>query len=277
LQDPELDPLEDATTTTEFQHGLPPEDQVLVNCNSNHNVSSISIKEETFDQDENIGVAQGENGKDINSTEPDVDLPVEHFPNETDNQENATDKAFFDEGNIKKESNIEDSEDEVEILGQTGTEKDSKKRNVEEFFCDGYKPSLKRKRDTPVKHIKIVLPKLKPGSSQSNNETDVSQNQKGNIIVSNVHHDKKKSKGGKNKPRKFECKRCGEKLLIGANARRVEPCKRCYSNFMEKINDNSYQCKLCFTQRNLSRFNMYNHMIKNHSDIKDVETNLDDH
>ena len=54
LQEPE-DLLEDATTITEFQNELPPEGQVLVNCNSNHNVSSISIKEETCDQAENIG------------------------------------------------------------------------------------------------------------------------------------------------------------------------------------------------------------------------------
>ena len=53
----EKDPLEDATTTTEFPNELPlwPEGQVLVNGNSNHNVSSISIKEETCDQAENIG------------------------------------------------------------------------------------------------------------------------------------------------------------------------------------------------------------------------------
>ena len=356
LQDPEIDPLEDATTTTEFQNELPPEGQVLVNCNSNHNVSSISIKEETFDQDENIGVAQGENGKDINSTEPDVDLPVEHFPNETDNQENATDKAFFDEGNLKNESNIEDSEDEVEILGQTGTEKDSKKRNipktfkcdeceasffskqglryhVEEKFCDGYKPSLKRKRDTPVKHIKIVLPKLKLGSGQSNIEPDFSQNKKGNIPVSDLHREKKKSKEVKfnckncfqlvldcqyssflkfcmkcsgliaktgegyncslcsfksssefsvfqhikkthlNNRERFECGRCCEKLLIRAYVRHVEPCKR-YYDFIEKIDDDNYKCKLCLNITYKKRFSLYKHL-KQHTSIRDVETNLD--
>ena len=112
-------PLEDTTTTTEFQNEFPPEGQVLVNRNSNHNVSSI-----TEEQDENIGVDQGENDKDTNSSEPDVDLPVEHFQTETDNQEDATD---IDEGNLKMESNFEDSEDEIEILGQTGVKKDCKK------------------------------------------------------------------------------------------------------------------------------------------------------
>ena len=64
----EKDPLEDATTTTTFSNELPlwPEGQVLVNCNSNHDVSNISIKEESCDQDENIDVDQDENGEDTN-------------------------------------------------------------------------------------------------------------------------------------------------------------------------------------------------------------------
>ena len=242
----ENDPLEDATNTTEFPNELPlwPEGQVLVNCNSNHNVSNISIKEETCDQAENIGDGPGENGKDTNSPEPDVDLPVEHFPNETDNQKNATDEAFFDEGNLKKESNFEDSEDEIEILAQTGAKKGSKKRNtpktficdeceasffskqdlmyhVTEKFCDGYKPSLKRKRVTPVKHTKIVRQKLKHGSFQSNIEPDFSQNRKGSIAVSDLHHEKKKSKG-----EKINCKKCDSPCIFPRPPGCQHPCNQ---------------------------------------------------
>ena len=86
-------PLEDTNTTTEFQNEFPPEGQVLVNCHSNHNVSSIT--EETCDQDENIGDGPGKNGKDTNSTELDVDLPDEHFPNETDTGKSLSEALIF--------------------------------------------------------------------------------------------------------------------------------------------------------------------------------------
>ena len=283
LQDPEMDPVEDPTTTTEFQNEVPPESQFLVNCNSNHNDSSISIKEEICDQDENIGVGQGENGKDTNSPEPDADLPIEHFPNDTENQENATDKAFFDEGNLKKESNFEDSEDEIEILGQTGAKKDSKKINiprtfkcdeceesfsskqglkyhVDEKFCEGYKPSLKRKRETPVKHIKMVLPKLKPGSGQSNIEPDFSNNKKGNISVSDVHHEKKKSKGVK-----FSCKNCSQLVLDCQYSSYLKICMRC-SGLIVKTEE-GYNCSLCSFKSlsTSSEFSVFQHIKKTHS------------
>ena len=338
----------------------------MVNYNLNHNVSSIT--EETCDQDENIDVGQGENGKDTNSPEPDVDLPVEHFPNKTDNQENATDKAFFDEGNLKKESNFEDSEDEIEILGQTSKRTfkcdeckasffskqdlnyhvdkkhpDWKPQKKKPLVCDDYRQSLKRKRDTPVKHIEIVPPKLKPGSGLNNIEPDFSQNRK-LITVSYLHHEKKKSKGGKinckncnqlilkreysnhlhscmnetdskllpliakteegydcllclfkssseyavfqhikkthkKSEESFECRKCHEELLIRTFARHVEYCNR-YCNFMEKIGEDSYQCKLCLLKiQNLlnSRFSMYTHMKNKHSNTKDFEINPDNY
>ena len=342
----------------------------MVNCHSNHNVSSIT--EETCDQDENIGDGPGKNGKDTNSPEPDVDLPVEHFPNETDNQVNATDEAFIDEDNLEKESNFD-----FDIFGQTSKKPfkcdecnasffskqvleyhvdkkhpDWKPQKEKPLVCGDYRQSLKRKRDTPVKHSKIVRPKLKPDSCQSNIEPDFSQNRKGSIAVSDLHHEKKKSKGEKINCKKcdqlilkrnypnhlnycmklksidlmlfkliakteegydcllclfkssseynvflhikkthykdndvsFECRKCHEELLIRTFARHVEHCER-YSDFMEKIGEDSYQCKLCLLKiQNLlnSRFSMYTHMKNKHWDrknstIKDFETNLDNH
>ena len=274
-------------------------------------------------------------------------MPLELFPNETDNQEDVTEKAVFDECNLKKESNLEDSEDEIEILSRTGAKKDSKKRNipktfkcdeceasfmskqglryhVEENFCDGYKPSLKRKRVTPVKHNKTVRQKLKPGSCQSNIEPDFPQNKKGNIQVSDLKREKKKSKGVKvnckscsqlvldcqyssylkfcmkccgliakteegyncdlcpfkssselsvfqhikkthlKSRERFECGRCCEKLLIRAYARHAQHCKR-YYDFIEKIDDNNYKCKLCLNITYKTRFPLYRHIMKQHN------------
>jgi hypothetical protein len=201
--------------------------------------------------------------------------------------------------------------------------------HVDEKFCDGYKPSpsLKRKRDTPVKHNKIVRQKLKPGSCQSNIEPDISQNKKGNIPVSDLNRKKKKSKGvktGKIKCKncsqlvpdcqyssyikfcmkccglidkteegyncdlcsfmsssefsvfqhnkkthlksreRFECGRCCEKLLIRAYVRHVQHCKRCY-DFIEKIDDDYYKCKLCPSKTFKTRFPLYRHIAKQHN------------
>ena len=270
-------PLEDTNTTTEFQNEFPPEGQVLVNCHSNHNVSSIT--EETCDQDENIGDGPGRNGKDTNSPEPDVGSPVEHFPNETDNQENATDETFFDEGNLKKESNFEDSEDEIEILAQTGAKKGSKKRNtpktficdeceasffskqglmyhVAENFCDGYKPSLKRKRVTPVKHTKIVRQKLKPGSSHSNIEPDFSQNKKGIFPVSDLHHEKKKSKGVKR-----NCKNCSRLVPDCQYSSFLKFCMKCCGLIAQTEEGNN--CDLC-PFKSSSEFSVFQHIKKTH-------------
>ena len=80
----------------------------------------------------------------------------------------------------------------------------------------------------------------------------------------------------KDKDESFECRKCHEELLIRTFSRHVEHCNL-YSNFMEKIDKDTYQCKLCLlkiqTMQN-SRFSMYTHMKNEHFNIKDVETNL---
>ena len=179
-----------------------------------------------------------------------------------------------------------------------------------------------------MKHTKIVRQKLKHGSFQSNIEPDFSQNEKGNIPVSDLHHEKKKSKEGKikcnncsrlvpdcqyssylkfcmkccglidkteegyncdlcsfkssselpvfqhikkthlNSRERFECGKCCEKLLIRTYVRHVEHCER-YYDFIEKINDNNYKCKLCLDQTYKTRFPLYYHieLCKRYSDF----------
>ena len=207
------------------------------------------------------------------------------------------------------------------------------KQHPEVLVCDDYRQSLKRKRDPPVKHSKIVRPKLKPDSCQSNIEPDFSQNRKGSVVISDLHHEKKKSKGEKinckncsqlvldcqyssylkfcmkccgliakteegyncslcpfksssefsvfqhNKKThikswdKFECGRCCEKLEIRDYVWHMEHCKH-YYDFIEKIDDANYKCKLCLNKtykipshtRNKKRFPLYHHLKQHNLD-----------
>ena len=61
-----------------------------------------------------------------------------------------------------------------------------------------------------------------------------------------------------------ECGGCCEKLLIRAYVRHVQHCKR-YYDFIEKINDNNYKCKLCVNLPYKTRFPLYRHIEKQHN------------
>ena len=55
-----------------------------------------------------------------------------------------------------------------------------------------------------------------------------------------------------------------KQVLIRAYVRHVQHCKR-YYDFIEKIDDNNYKCKLCLNITYKSRFPLYRHIMKQHN------------
>jgi len=139
------------------------------------------------------------------------------------------------------------------------SEESSKRNNIENVLQNPEKIEPKNEQNIQ-----------KPARKRKCSEQIKSSVKRRNIIAMNAQIENQEFRISHNSKDLFQCERCKEKLLIRAYKRHIKPCKL-YYNFIEKLND-GYQCKQCLFKINngfRARYNMYYHMMKNHSISQD--------
>ena len=230
--------IEASTVTGEVSENIPDNSDV-------QEIIIIPVKEEQFDQENDIYTDQGENDNDFDSKESENDLQVECYKSyiENDNLKNTTAEDI----DFRTQSSFEHSSDEKETIVQRDDETISKARNIQKKFkCDN---TFEHILDDPDAEKIVIIPLRskdvsgKLVASDQGKEDHVLQNSE-----KNVSGKKKKSKKFSQKmvkqpsmkkcSKKFHCNDCGGSFSelqrhINAVHLKIKPykCEHCQKSF----------------------------------------------